>query len=137
MTATWVPISSSGASVRSVQATTEAAPTLATEGLDLRATADRACAGFNLYAECDSGQTFTGTGDFVAFMYDAITGWARASELDVSVVTADASNRRIFLGAFPVAAPRGRVAHVCSSVAVSGGGVTLYYAVSGLSGEEI
>jgi hypothetical protein len=130
MAATWSLVSSYSA--KSVQATTETAPIAATDGADLTP-----CAGFNLYAEADSGQTFTGTGDFVAFMYDPICGWSRASELDASAVAADADNRRIFLGSFPISAPRGRVAHVCNAVGVSGGGVTLYYAMSSLLGERI
>jgi hypothetical protein len=121
-----------GYSVKSVQVATEEAPTAATDGADLHP-----CAGYKLYAEADSGQTFTGSGDFPAYSYDPICGWSRASEWDCSAVAADNGNRRILLGEFPVSAPRGRVAHVCSGVGVSGGGVTLYYAMSGLYGERI
>jgi hypothetical protein len=119
-------------SSKSVQATTEDAPTLDTEGVELTP-----CAGFHLFAEADVGQTFSGSGSVVGFMWDPICGWARAAELDASFVAADASNRRVFLGAFPVTAPRGRVAHACNAVGVSGGGVTLYYAMSDVYGRRI
>lgn len=130
MAATWTKIAPY--SSKAAQATTEDAPALATEGVDLTP-----CAGLNLYAEADEGQTFTGSGDFVGFMYDPLCGWSRASELDVSIVAADAGNRRVFLGAFPVSAPRGRMAHAANGVGVSGGGVTLYYAMSDLYGQRI
>jgi hypothetical protein len=130
MAATWTKLEAY--SSKAVQATTEDAPTLGTEGVDIRP-----CAGINLYAEADEGQTFSGTGSVVGFMYDPLCGWSRAAELDASFVAADADNRRVFLGAFPISAPRGRVAHVCNGVGVSGGGVTLYYAMSGLYGERI
>lgn len=128
--ATWERVS--GYSTKSVQATTESAPTLDTEGVDLSP-----CGGFNLYAEADSGQTFTGTGSVVGLMYDPICGWARAAELDASFTAADSGNRRVFLGSFPISAPRGRLAHVCNSVGVTGGGVTLYWAMCDLNGGAI
>lgn len=127
--ATWSPIT--GRSTRSVQVATDSAPNAGTDGAFLDNVA-----GFNLFAEADAGQTFTGSGSFTGYLYDEACGWARALDLDAAVLAGHAGNRRIYLGAFPVSTPRGRVAHAANGVGVSSGGITLYYVCSTLFGER-
>jgi hypothetical protein len=93
-------------------------------------------AGFVLHCYADVGQTINAAGGvFQAYRYDEVAAvWMRAAELDVTI-TADDIGGRGFSTAFQVASPRGRVAHIANLVGVSGGGVTLDYLVSYLSGK--
>jgi hypothetical protein len=132
MGATWTPLT--GRSARAVFTTaSESAPTLATEGVNLNDVS-----GFIIYAEADSGQTFTATtGSFLAYLWDDfIQAWARAPGFDFSIATGSVGTRRHAEGGWTVSSPRPRLAHVPSSVAVSSGGVTLTYACSSLWGER-
>lgn len=131
MAATWVQLPGTPRSVLSIQATTEAIPTLETEGLYLDEVA-----GFCLHILADLGETLNGAGGtFDGYRYDDFTGvWARASELDITITTADIGGRGMSV-VFQVAAPRGRLAHIANGVSVSAGGLTLYYLTSYLSGK--
>ena len=131
MAASWTQIPGTPRSVLSVQATTEAAPAAAGDGLYLDEVA-----GFCLHILADSGQTLNGAGGtFDGYRFDTITGaWVRASELDITITAADIGTRGMSV-VFQVAAPRGRLAHIANGVSVSSGGLNLYYLTSYLSGK--
>ena len=130
--ATWTQIPGTPRSVSSVQATTEAAPTQATDGLYLDEVA-----GFVLYLVADAGQTLNAAGgSLLGYRYDPNIGtWARAHELDIVLGASDIGGQAS-AWAYQVASPRGRVAHVASGVGVTSGGLTLYYFTSYLSGKN-
>jgi hypothetical protein len=96
------------------------APTLATQGLRL----DN-LQGYFVTIGAASGQTLSGAGSLLCYVYDdTIAAWARLPELDITVGTA--SVRYLSFAAVWVAAPRGRVAYVPSSVTASSNSVTVY-----------
>lgn len=133
--ATWVKVSGSNRSTQSVQATTESAPTLGTDGFDLNGVG-----GFTIHVACDSGQTFNGAvvEAFRAYRYSWITGlWGRSPEHDLDITTDHTGSRVIVFDAWTVSNPRGRLAHVANGVVVTGGGLTLTYEATRLSGEEV
>jgi hypothetical protein len=125
--ATWAELGSSGRSVTSTQNATDSAPTLDTEGCNLSDVG-----GFDLFVECQNAQTFTGTtGSFQAYKWsENLAAWYRAPELDVSIPTGGVGQRRVVFPGWNVSAPRGRVAHIANSVAVSGGTLTVSYICS-------
>ena len=131
--ATWNVLPTSGRSATSVQAASESAPTLATEGCNLMDVA-----GFDLYVEADSGQTFTATtGAFYGYKFsDLLNAWYRAPEVDVSIPTGGVGQRRVVFPGWTVSNPRDRIAHVANSIAVSGGGVTVTYICTSLHGSR-
>jgi hypothetical protein len=92
-------------------------------------------AGFRVCFSCDDTQTFNAAASvFEAYVYSDYTGrWARSSEHDVTVGTANTGNRD-FSVTFSVASPRGRIAHIANGVGVTAGGLTLVYEASFLSG---
>jgi hypothetical protein len=96
------------------------APTLATQGLKL----DR-IQGFNVTACADAAQTLSGAGTLLAYIYDETFGvWSRIPDLDLTVGTATV--RCLSFAATWVAAPRGRVAYVPSTVTASSNLVVVY-----------
>lgn len=134
MATTWTKVSGSNRSTVSTQTTTESAPTSAIEGFDLNGVG-----GFTIHVACDSGQTFSGavTEAFRACRYSVITGlWGRSSEHDLDITTDHTGNRVIVFDAWTVSNPRGRIAHVANGVTVTGGGLTITYEATKLSGDE-
>lgn len=132
MAVTYMPLG--GRSVQAVFTTAnESAPTLATEGLNL---AD--LNGFSVHVSADSGQTFTAvTGGLAAYIWDElINAWARAPELDLTIQAGAVGTRRCSFTGFTVSSPRGRLAYIPASLAVSSGGVTIVYACSALYGDR-
>lgn len=133
--ATWAPLiaAGTGRSVKSVQTTSDSAPALATDGMSLQSVA-----GFKVVLEADAAQTLSGAGSLTCFTWDdAIAGWARYSDADITIPAAIASNRRYGAVSFQVQAPRGRVAFVANGVTVSAGNLTLYMIASNLQGDEV
>lgn len=132
MATTWDLLPGAIRSCISTQTTSESVPTLATEGLNLDSVA-----GFVLIFSCDLGEFFNNAASvFKAYRYDPfLNRWARAAEHDVTVGTANV-NERDFAVAFQVSTPRGRIAHIASSIGVSGGGLTLRYITTQLVGTD-
>lgn len=131
MAAVWTAIS--GRSTKGVMAATDTAPTGAEDGLNLSDVA-----GFSIHVELEAGQTITAAaGGLKAYLFDPIVGfWSRTPELDVSFASSDVGERRVSRTGYTVSSPRGRLAHIASGMTVSGGGVTVYYSCSILSGER-
>jgi len=129
--ATWNRLS--GRSTYSTQTATDSAPTSSEDGLNL---AD--LNGFALTLAADSGQTLTGVGGALqAYFYDDSVGfWARAPELDLNVQTGSVGTRACTFTGFQVSHPRGRLAHICNGISVSGGNLTVTYSCSGLYGDR-
>lgn len=95
-------------------------------------------AGFTVTLEADSGQTLSGAGTLAAYTWqDTIAGWARLSDVDITVPAAVAGNRRYGSVSFQVQAPRGRIAFITSGITVSGGSLTVYMIASNLYGDEV
>lgn len=131
--ATWASLTGTGRSVKSVQTTSDSAPSAATDGMPLQSVA-----GFRVVLEADAGQTLSGAGTLTCFTWeDAINGWSRLSDADITVPAAIASNRRYGAVSFQVQAPRGRVAFIANGVTVSAGGCTVYMIASNLQGDEV
>lgn len=133
--ATWTPLA--GRSVTSAQTTTDSAPSLATDGLNIGSVGS-----FTLTIEADPGQTLNGGGVMAAYVYSPLYaagagGWARAPDLDISIPPAVTGNRRYGGISFQVQSPRGSVAHISNNVLVSGGNLTLYYIASDLYGNLV
>lgn len=95
------------------------APSGATAGAELSGTDQ-----VSVFVEADSGQTLSGAGSLLCYVYnDVSTVWARTSDCDL-VVTASSVRGQGFL---PMrTAPRGRVTWLPSGVTISSGGVTVY-----------
>ena len=117
-------------SVISTQATTEAAPA-ATDGMNLDAVA-----GFTVYMQAASSQTFTGTGTLAFYLIDTF-GVARAGWLDWTIPSWANGQNIISMPTIAVSSPRGRVVPLCSSVGVSAGNVTVYVMANHLYGQQI
>lgn len=133
--ASWAPLAAAGTgrSVKSVQSTSDSAPSAGTDGMALVSVA-----GFSVTLEADSGQTLSGAGTLTCFKWsDQIAGWSRYSDGDITVPAAIASNRRYGGVPFQVQAPRGRIAFIANGVTVSAGGCTVYMEASDLYGNEV
>lgn len=131
--ATWASLTGIGRSVKSVQTTSDSAPSAGTDGMSLQSVA-----GFKVTLEADSGQTLSGAGTLTCFTWDdLIAGWARYSDGDITVPAAVASNRRYGAVPFQVLAPRGRIAFITSGITVSGGSLTIYMIASNVYGDEV
>jgi hypothetical protein len=117
--ATWVRISDR--SFKSVQATTESAPSGAADGLNLTNVH-----AITFWLEADSGQTLSGAGDVDIYAYTSSTDWGLAPLLVFDVPATAASKRRVVLGTVAIDNPIGRLAMIANGVTVSSGGVTIY-----------
>lgn len=85
--------------------------------------------GYYVCVEADSGQTLSGAGSLLAYLWNPLTGvWARTPDLDFTV-TASATRGMGFLGA-EVVSGRGRIAYVPSGVTVSSGSRTIFINVA-------
>lgn len=121
MAATWVRVGANR-SVVSVQATTEAAPTVSTDGIALDG-----IGAISIWLEADPGQTLSGTGQLDVYVYDAMVGaWALAPLIPFGVPSGAAGKQRVVLGSVVIDNPRGRIAPIANGVGVSAGGLTLY-----------
>jgi hypothetical protein len=119
--ATWTnPTGTTSLAVCAQAGVTCDAPTLATQGLGL----DN-MQGLVVTACAASGQTLSGAGTLTAYIYDETVGvWSRIPDLDLSPATA--SVRCVSFAGIWVAAPRGRVAWVPTTVTASSNSVTVY-----------
>jgi len=126
--ATWSLVPGLSVSVMSVQATTDSAPSSATDGQALSGVG-----GFNLTIQADPGQTLTGVGSLTGYIYDDLIGWT-LGDIGVNVPAIASGSRSYTFSGWTVANPIERIAHICNGVGVSGGGVTLIYRCSTLRG---
>jgi len=119
MAATWTILPGYQRSVQSVQALTEAAPTLSTDGVLLSGVVSIVAV-----LTAPGGQTFTGAGTLVAYHWnDSLARWMRAPRADDTL--ADLSG--LSEGAFPaweIKSGNGRFAWIGGGVGVSGAGTT-------------
>lgn len=116
-------VSRTDRAVTEVQLLTRAAPTLATEGLDLSAVK-----GLRVCVSAASAQTLSGGGNLRAYYYDAtLARWARNNDLDVAVDLASARDQCFPDFAVPV--QFGRALWAADSVTVSGGTTVSVYVV--------
>jgi len=119
MAASWTLIAGYQRSVQSVQALTEAAPTLSTDGVLLTGVTSIVAV-----LTAPGGQTFTGAGSLIAYYWsDALARWVRASRADDNL--SDLSG--LAEGALPaweIKAGNGRFAWIGSGIGVSGAGTT-------------
>lgn len=132
MAATWDPLYGVPhlGSVRSVQASTEAAPAAADDGLDM-AQVDA----FNLYLKAAGGQTFTGVGLLLAYLYEAIRGtWVRCPGSDVGIPDGANGLAEFAISPLLIRSMRGRLALICSGVGVTGGSITIDFICTGPGG---
>ena len=119
MAATWASIGPR--SVSSIQATTEAAPSVATDGMLLEAVA-----AVTVWLEADAGQTISAdVGQVDVYQHD-IGAWGAAPALVLQVPPGSSGHRRVQLGTVRIDNPRGRLACIANGVSVSSGGVTVY-----------
>jgi len=117
MAASWTY---TGRSARSVQAATEAAPTLATDGLSLIGVR-----GVTVWVDAGVGQTITSdAGQIDMYVYDPAS-WGLAPNLVMPIPPGSTGQRRVQLGTIPVDNPRGRLAPISNGLQVSGSTVTL------------
>lgn len=134
MATTWTATGSR--SVKAVCTTgTEAAPTLATEGMQLDSVD-----GFTLYLAADAGQTITGGTSLKCYLRNRIDGvWARFADWDVSLGAGNFTvQETTFAGpsagkGWPIIDRADRLAFVPSGVTVSSGNVTLFHNASSLA----
>lgn len=115
--------SSSGSTDSTLTCTTGSgsAPTADTDGVALGPIGQ----GFAVIVSADSGQTLSGAGTLLAYVYSGAVGrWIRCADLDITVGTSGV--RDLTFNAIWVAGRKGRVAFVPSSVTVSSGGVTVF-----------
>lgn len=134
MAVTWTKIGE-----RSVKATgmvtTEAAPTLATDGMDVAGMGS-----FSLTLECDVGQTFSSAaGQLDVYWFDPlIATWSYVGNA-FQQIPPEAAGKRRFTLVLDVQNARGRIALIPNGVVVSAGGLTEYYApvVSAVPGRAL
>jgi hypothetical protein len=126
--ATWEKITSGApasvgvSAIRSVQATTDSAPTLDSDGYSLAHVK-----GFALIVECDVGQTFASSAGQIDLYHadpSILDGWSHLVDREV-LVPPSAIGLSKFTLLFEVVSSRGRVAFICNGLAVTGGGITL------------
>jgi hypothetical protein len=100
------------------QATTEAAPSLAADGIELWGTDT-----IVPVLTAPNGQTFDGTGALLGYFFaPQLARWVRSPRADESMADVSGMNEASFPG-FPVLTQGGRFAWVCSGVGLSGGTV--------------
>jgi hypothetical protein len=128
--ATWVRVGSR--SYRSVQAATEADPS------GVAGTPLAGVGGLGIHVVCDNGQTFTGTGgSLMAFAWDELVAlWLPCPGSDLLIPSAAVGKQGFTDLGWTISAPRGRIAHVCKGVQISGGSITITYACSGIVGQK-
>ena len=85
--------------------------------------------GYFVSVEADSGQTLSGAGSLLCYLWNPLSGvWDRTPDLDLSV-TSSAVRGMGFIGG-QVVSGRGRIAYVPSGVTVSSGSRTIYINVA-------
>lgn len=105
------------------------APTAATDGALLSGST-----GVVVTVCAASGQTLSGAGTLLAYVYNPIAGlWARVPDLDLTTTTA--SVRCLAFPGIFVAVPAGRIAYVPSSVTASSNNLTIYVNGAGPGGQ--
>lgn len=124
-------------SMRATQTLTDSAPASVAEGVSLEAVASVLA-----ILHAPAGQTFTGVGTLLGYVYAPLANggaaWLRAprADFDLSDVAGlgDAT-----LPAFPVASPTGRFALVPSGITLSGAGTTITtdYVATGVRSEAL
>lgn len=117
MAIVWTRFTGAPRSVQGVtSALTESAPSAATDGIDLTS-----CDSLRISVGAPNGQTFDGTGAFLAYVYSPyLAAWIRAPEYDLDL--GDASGlARVAFSPLAVTHRAGRFALVPSSVGVSSG----------------
>jgi hypothetical protein len=113
MAATWALLDS--ISVTSVQAATEAAPSLDTDGMPLQSVL-----AISVYLDAGAGQTITSdAGQADIYVFDNFL-WGPAPALVLAVPPGSSGQRRVLLGTVSVDNQRGRVAPILNGVTVSG-----------------
>jgi hypothetical protein len=127
--ATWMQAGASGLSRKSRQVGTDTAPTLSSDGQGLTGVG-----GFDLFVICDAGKTFTSIGTLAGYRYDALAGWAPSADLNLSLPSDAIGLAAWAFTGFVVQNPRGAIAHVCTGIGLTGGGLTLIYVCTGLRG---
>lgn len=116
MAAPWTPVTGKPRSVQVTQAVpTDSAPSAVDDGVDLSSLKALA-----VYYHAPPGQTFTGTGTLVCYVWRPSRGWKRYKALDYDMGDAAGLDEAI-LPPFDVKAPIARLAFVPLNVAVSGG----------------
>jgi hypothetical protein len=112
------PTSATFTTAQSAGSATGAAPTLATDGLAVGQQA-----AIRVTVSADPGQTVTGTGKLLAYVWHpGLTAWVRAPDRDFSITASLAFRGQMFNDVWwMVAEPGYRVTWVPSAVAVSGG----------------
>lgn len=122
--------------MRAVQALTETAPTLATDGVDLSSVS-----AIVPVLHAPGGQTFSGGGMMLGYVYVPLANggaaWIRSPRSDYDM--ADASGLTdATLPAYPVLSATGRFALIPSAVTVSSGSsMTTDYVCTGVRGEAL
>lgn len=108
---------------KSVQSTTDPAPTTGTEGIPILGMTS-----FGLTVECDAGQSFaSAAGQLDLYLWDdLITDWSYVLYQSIAIPPEVVGKRR-FTTAVQIANARGRLAYICNGLTVSGGGLTLYF----------
>jgi hypothetical protein len=119
--ATWVQLFDKA--IKSVQATTDSAPTLPTEGVPILGVAS-----LTLVAECDPGLTFgAAVGQLDLYLWDDIVGaWTPVIYQAIKVPNESIGKRR-FAVMIAISNARGRIAHIANGINAGGGGLTLYF----------
>lgn len=118
MAASWALLDA--CSVTSTQAATEAAPTLATDGMRL----DNVMA-LTVWLDAGAGQTVTSdAGQADIYVFDNSL-WGVAPGIVLSVPPGSSGKRRVQLGTIGVDNQRGRVAPILNGVTVSGASATV------------
>ena len=131
MGATWTQIGDAPRSVRSLQATTEAVPTLVTDGFSVDEVA-----GITVHVMAGAGETINAAGGIITgYRWDEVAlVWNLASELDYLITAADVGARG-FSYPIQILVPRSRIALIATGVGVSAGTLTLDFLMVYLSGK--
>lgn len=117
MAATWSFAPSR--STTATEALTEAAPALAADGVNLEGVS-----AVVPIVHAPVGQTFTGAGRLLGYVYHPSTGWVRFPRGDYDLAEVSALQDAA-LPSFEVNAPRGRFALIASGVGLSGAGTQI------------
>jgi len=119
--ATWVSLFDKA--TKSVQAATDAAPTIITDGIPILGMTS-----VGLTIECDVGQTIlAAAGVLDLYLWDDLVGaWSYVMYQGIQIPQ-EVVGRRRFTTAISIANARGRMAYICNGLSLSGGGITQYY----------